>query len=321
MATDMKITMLGASGAGKTCFMVGMYAVMREGVRGFTFTADPDLDLELSRRWEQLLEVEGADRWPAPNDNKPILYPFNFEYGFGKLAGFEWLDYRGGALDDRGTAADVQALKSHLKESSSVFLCVSGEHLIASAANRQSLVRGKARVSRMNQYLSELARERVDRPSVSIVITKYDRCAERDRKQVIAEIREMFNPLFAPESGWLVMICPVSLGMDLAEDLDGGSIDPTNIHLPVTFSVYSSFMRQVEQLRGSQRTKQEELAALNGGWWSRLVNQGQIQSRHDVIRQSESQLARIEQSMKLLTRDLMGKTQIYFGGREVTLDA
>jgi hypothetical protein len=80
-------------------------------------------------------------------------------------------------------------------------------------------------------------------------------------------------------------------------------------------------MRQVEQLRGSQRTKQEELAALNGGWWSRLVNQGQIQSRHDVIRQSESQLARIEQSMKLLTRDLMGKTQIYFGGREVTLDA
>ena len=64
-----KITMLGGTSAGKTCFMLGMYDTMKQGVRGFTFTcSDMDTDLDLSEKWEQLVDPElGKDRWPKPN--------------------------------------------------------------------------------------------------------------------------------------------------------------------------------------------------------------------------------------------------------------
>lgn len=65
MANDIKITMLGASGTSKTCFMIGMYAAMREGVRGFTFsTSDWDLDLKLDEDWERILNGEGRTAGP-----------------------------------------------------------------------------------------------------------------------------------------------------------------------------------------------------------------------------------------------------------------
>jgi hypothetical protein len=319
MSADMKITMLGASGTGKTCFMVGMYSVMREGVRGFTFNADPDLDLKLSDDWDHLVETDGEDRWPPPTGNKPIPYAFDFSYGMNKLAGFEWLDYRGGALRDRSSAADVQELRQHLKGSASIFLCVSGEHLAGEVENRAARVRNQAQVGRMNQYLMEVMRERSDPPSVAIVITKYDCCADRDRGEVIEEIREIFNPLFARDTGWLVMICPVSLGMALAGNPTGGIIAPTNIHLPVTFSIYAGFMREAARMTEAAKAGRDTVNNLSTGWWSRLVNKSQIQTGHRTIEISQAQVREMEARMKLLAQDLMGQPRIYLGGKEVTL--
>jgi len=60
---DIKITMLGTTGAGKTSYLLGMYAVMQTGVQGFTLAAkDMDLDLELTQRWEKLISLKGEDR-------------------------------------------------------------------------------------------------------------------------------------------------------------------------------------------------------------------------------------------------------------------
>ena len=99
---DIKITMLGTTGAGKTSYLLGMYAVMQTGVQGFTLSAkDIDMDLDLTERWEQLISLEGEDRWPAPNAAATEHYAFDFSYGFRPLIGFEWLDYRGLALSDR----------------------------------------------------------------------------------------------------------------------------------------------------------------------------------------------------------------------------
>ena len=44
-----KITMLGTAAAGKTCYMLGMYARMQMGIEGFTLRAvDLDQEIELT---------------------------------------------------------------------------------------------------------------------------------------------------------------------------------------------------------------------------------------------------------------------------------
>ena len=62
--SNIGITMLGSSGSGKTCYMMGMYAVMSLGVNGFNFTTqDPDDDLVLADQWENFAQ-KGI--WPDP---------------------------------------------------------------------------------------------------------------------------------------------------------------------------------------------------------------------------------------------------------------
>ena len=238
-----RITMLGTTGAGKTCFLVGMYADMSGGRRGFTFSTNPDDDLDLSDKWSRLIEA-GPDRWPPPTGDQPKSYTFGFNYGFRRIMEFDWIDYRGGALSDRSTEADVQELKRYLKQSSCVMLCVSGEHLQENAA----VVRARTGIGRMNSFLTELReeleRQKKELPAVIIVVTKSDYCfssrppkeIEEQTKEIEEQIRDLFNPLFAPDGGWLVSIGSVSLGKGLAADAEKGEIDPDNIHLPLIFS-------------------------------------------------------------------------------------
>ncbi|NET25889.1 MAG: hypothetical protein F6K01_10745 [Okeania sp. SIO1I7] len=42
----------------------------------------------------------------------------------------------------------------------------------------------------------------------------------------------------AQNSSWLVMICPTSLGKELAQDMEKGAIEPLNLHVPVAFLLY-----------------------------------------------------------------------------------
>ncbi len=259
MFNDIKITMLGASTAGKTCFMVGMYAVMRDGVRGFTFsTQDADDDLELSERWEKMLDP-GADRWPLSTVESKN-YRFDFNFGFKAIMGFEWHDYRGKALADKSQVADVQQLLAHLKGSSCVLLCVSGEHLAKGGRERLATASARAGIARMNLRLPELAREAertgTSRPAVVVVLTKYDLCSHRPEAEVLAEVRELFNPLFTPGCGWTATICPVSLGEGLSQDLEEGAIAPVKVHLPVAFSIYCVLKREVAARR-SRRNRCE----------------------------------------------------------------
>src|SRR5215210_4879680 len=166
--------MLGAKGAGKTCFMLGMYSVMRLGVNGFTFAArdasdDEDLDLELSRKWSKL-KKEGPDRWPLPTDKRDF-YPFDLRYGFStKVMSFDWIDYPGGALESSPKDEDVVTLKKHLRESSSIFLCVSGEYL--KEGTPLDTLYEDAAVGRMMKFVTRMRDENSSAPpSVAIVIT------------------------------------------------------------------------------------------------------------------------------------------------------
>ena len=43
---DTQITILGMSGSGKTCYLLGLYYRMGSGLKGYTITTDDDTDVK-----------------------------------------------------------------------------------------------------------------------------------------------------------------------------------------------------------------------------------------------------------------------------------
>ncbi|WP_036479560.1 hypothetical protein [Myxosarcina sp. GI1] len=323
MIEDIKIALLGTTGAGKTSYLLGMYAVMQTGVQGFTLAAkDMDTDLDLTERWERLIAVEGEDRWPTPNAAEMEKYSFNFSYGFRPLIGFEWLDYRGLALSDRSEEVDVKELSDYLTQSQCLFLCVSGEHLTEKLT--LSTVR-QLKSDRMNQFIQQYVSHDTipssNRPfPIAIIITKYDLCQHREKQEIIADIKKLFQALFTPNSGWLVMICPVSLGKDLSDDPHGGDIVPVNVHLPIVFAVYAQLRKwgiELKEKRDRAGQTVEEMKKTNALW--QLLKEREIKSKSAELQDCETQLTTVEKNMKLLAEELQ-QVSLFFSGNEVTAD-
>lgn len=320
---EIKITMLGTTGAGKTSYLLGMYAVMQTGIQGFTLAAqDMDMDLELTQRWEKLISLKGEDRWPTPNAAAMEYYGFDFSYGFRPLMRFQWLDYRGLALSDRSTEQDVADLVQYLQESSCLFLCISGEHLISEIT--PNTVR-EIKSDRMNQfiqqYISANKQPHDQKPfPVAIVITKYDLCHHRDKDEIIADVKKLFQALFTPSSGWLVMICPVSLGKELCDDPDNANIIPVNVHLPVVFAVYSQLRAHGLKLK-HQRDHQTIVvdAIKQQNPLIQLFKASQLREQTTQLETSKTEIATVEENMKLLSQELQ-QASLYFNGSEVTAD-
>ncbi|MBC1238347.1 TRAFAC clade GTPase domain-containing protein [Nostoc sp. 2RC] len=331
MAAEAKITMLGLSGAGKTCYMLGLYATMQLGLQGFTLaTTDMDEDLRLTSLWEKMVDEEGEDRWPPPTGSEPYQYEFDFSYGMRPLISFDWLDYRGGAMQSTSTQEDYKILLNRLRESSCVFLCVSGEYLREeiSSDTQLGLIKRKAGISRMNIFLTDLTKNLKDsqRPfPIVIVITKYDQCAERaqdkiSREKLFDDIKKMFNTLFTPSKDWLVMLCPVSLGKELGKDSLTGKIDPKNLHLPLVFALYA-------KLREYAMTEQEKVneakirldTLRNGNWFQRLFTGDDQRAAESSLGNYQNQLQEIQQRMALLAQELTN-AQIFLGGKEQQVD-
>ncbi|MGF1588459.1 MAG: hypothetical protein ACFCU7_04290 [Pleurocapsa sp.] len=320
---EIKITMLGTTGAGKTSYLLGMYAVMQTGIKGFTLAAkEMDLDLELTQRWEKLISLKGEDRWPTPNAATMEYYGFDFSYGFRPLMGFQWLDYRGLALSDRSTEQDVADLVQYLTESQCLFLGISGEYLTSPIT--PTTVR-EIKSDRMNQFIQQyISINKNPNPKnpfpVAIVITKYDLCHHRNKDEIIADVKKLFQALFTPNSGWLVMICPVSLGKELCNDPENANIIPVNVHLPVVFAVYSQLRAYGLQLK-TQRDRQtlavETIKQSNP--LLQLLKNSELQTKSTQLQTCEAEIAIVEENMKLLSGELQ-QASLYFNGSEVTAD-
>jgi len=323
--SDIKIVMLGGTGSGKSCYMLGMYATMQIGLNGLSLSAkDLDDDLRLTDMWEKLVEVKDEKRWPPPNDQNPISYEFQFNYGFKPILDFEWLDYRGGAIASLTSEADVPMLVQQLSASNCIFLCVSGEYL-KDPLTPQGLafVARETRINRMSAHMAKVG-ERV-KPSkqkpfpVVIVITKYDVCSNRGPDEVIEDIKKLFPSLFTPNAGWLTMICPVSLGMELANDKNSGDIRPINLHLPIAFAVYARFREQMlNHKTTTDRAKQQLDEAQQRGLLWRIFNGDIIKNGVDNFQRLQGELAQIENNLLLLTREL-SRARIFLDGKEIEI--
>ena len=320
---EIKITMLGTTGAGKTSYLLGMYAVMQTGVQGFTLAAnDMDLDLELTQRWEKLISLKGEDRWPTPNAAAMEYYGFDFSYGFRPLMSFQWLDYRGLALSDRSTEQDVADLVQYLQESACLFLCISGEHLINEIT--PSTVR-EIKSDRMNQFIQQYISVNKEPDShnpfpVALIITKYDLCHHRNKDEIIEDVKKLFQALFTPNSGWLVMICPVSLGRELCDDPDNANIVPVNVHLPVVFAVYSQLRAYGLKLKGDRDRQADSVEVIRQkNSLVQILQAKQLREQTASLEASQTKIAMVEENMKLLSQELQ-QASLYFNGSEVMAD-
>lgn len=324
----MKITMLGYTGTGKTCYMLGMYSFMSMGLNGFTITTqDYDEDLELNDSWDALVE---DGKWPQGTmQGTEKSYKLDLCYGAKPILPFEWLDYRGGALRDNSSSSDVEKLKNHAKESDCIFLCISGEHLTEEIVDSTGAVNNNAKAkaarklqtSRMNRIIQDIG-AKVGAASnnpfpIAIVITKYDLCMQRGKEAVIRDIKELLDPLFTENSSWLTTIIPVSLGKDVQS---GGEINPIAIHLPVVFAVYIQLRNTANQLNLSRKSVSGQLTdAKSRNFISRWLNSSEIDNKEKRIKELESQSSDILSKMQLLVQQL-GKVAVFQGKDEVDIN-
>jgi len=142
----------------------------------------------------------------------------------------------------------------------------------------------------------------------------------------MGQIREIFNPLFAPGSGWLVAICPVTLGQGLANSET--PVCPEWVHLPVSFAIATFFRRMLGQLQqkleGEEKTVdclREKERGLRGNFFKDFWNSKKIDNlidqvaKHDRTRADTlMDLQRYRNDIGKLEQQLLSEIPVYDGG-------
>jgi hypothetical protein len=241
------VTMLGASNSGKTCYMSAMYSKMAqaEGLNGYCLKASSnDYHRNLLIIWEKM--VRGRDlqneRFP-PATQGTHEYEFTLSYAADKpIIKFDWLDVRGAAMSDVDEDPSRQKLLERLKKTDCLILCISGKNFkdpITDNNREEVLLNIDSHF--INYLIGEVQHGGNNTPpSIAIIVTQYDHCKEREAT-IFEDVKKMFPILFNSD-GWLVMICAVTLGLGLAEDISA-PINPINVQIPVIFSLLSKMIR------------------------------------------------------------------------------
>lgn len=247
-----RFTILGETGSGKTCYLLGMYYEMSMGEAGYTVvTTNEEDDRKLALRYERLKDKSiGKSRFPDPTDQSQ-KYNFVLAYDYEGIADFEWVDYPGGWLDVRyrGSANSQQydEVKKSILSSDTLFICIDGENLVG--RDTKSKIRKVATkcARNINPYLTELKKEAKRFPPIVIIVTKYDMCMDDTDVDEIKEIVQndkVFGGLFKRDT--VIAVIPVSLGDTLMDDSYSGDLDPINISLPILFGVNFALIEMIK---------------------------------------------------------------------------
>lgn len=274
---SLTVTALGNKGSGKTTFLIGMYAHLSAGQNGYFLSADPDTDLNLANKWDKLLD-DGV--LPPPNEADNISYKFRFLDGLRPLLGVDWLDYRGGALEEEtGSASgDVAGLQDRLRKSDCVYLVLDGGYLVDPVSNATRLgIMRRASLRRMTSLLQTAVDARIEAktspPSIVILITKTDLIPPARRDALVPDITTLLPVCFS--EGLTTLVCPVMLGdfgINPEQRVNPRDIAPHNLHLPIIFGL-AEYMYQLSfgirqmSMTQSQRnaTLEKNLGALRSG--------------------------------------------------------
>lgn len=285
---DTQITILGMSGAGKTCYLLGLYYKMGSGLRGYTITTNEDTDVQLRDRYAKLCDVtlEKEKRFPAGTDNI-LKYEFDLQYGFNTIMSFDWVDYPGGLLDRKnsGNLEEYEDVKKAINNSSSLFICVDGSLLVGDDIDEKiDKIRDKCS-NVINTFFTEYFKSNNTLPPTAIIVTKYDICKDDTDKEELSDIIvEAFSPFFVKnDDKKIVTIIPVSIGTNIMDDDCSGKMKPLNIHLPIFMGIWFALSKKIQN-HVIDIQKQEQA---NGGRISDLIEQKAREENKWIFKSSD----------------------------------
>lgn len=252
-----KFTMLGESGSGKTCYLLGMYMSMNMDLGGIGYTIvakDEQVRKNLTTSYYKLEDDgRGESRFPDTTDNVQ-KYTFWLQYAYETILPFEWIDYPGAFLDPTQvdtTDAKYKEVEKSISESSTIFICIDGANLVEGDIYAKIRRVKRKCTARINPYLGNL-KEKLKRegrwlPPICIIVTKFDLCGDYVSMDELRDIiEEAFKPLFMSDDTFVTVI-PVSLGIDITDDDYKGELDPVNIHLPILFGIHFALDEVIDE--------------------------------------------------------------------------
>lgn len=327
-----KITMLGVTGSGKTCFIYAMYDFMQKVQNGFTFiTNDPDVDMDLNEGWESIA-FDG--HWPDGTQGVNT-YDFTVLFKSRPIMEFSWCDYRGGALLERSTEQDVKVLHNTIFDSECLIICIGADKIKAIISG--DIRKAHKEMVRLNNLILRYANERKRRIPIIFALTKADLYTPQDQQQVLGIIKEYFSSLYQQGSGWFFAVVPVSLGnfedSENNDKLIRGIVAPKNIHIPVLFFLHSILKERIlniqNKLKGisSDKNQYRQEIVKNQGrtWWSKFWNgdnTSTLSSRIDTLNNEEQniskQMAELEQAFANM-KDMFSVCKFFYEGQQITL--
>lgn len=329
---DTKLTILGETGSGKTCYLLGMYYEMSAGRDGYSIIAtDRDESRLLVTRFKNLKDTSlGRARFPEPTDASQ-KYKFELQHAFNTILPFEWIDYPGGWLDvSKSAGSELNEVENSIYNSTALFICIDGENLIGNDT-QSKIERVRDRCSRhISPYLGRLSNKNRGRkfPPIALIITKFDLCnRETDEDEIRKILENCFSPLFMRDDTFVVII-PVSLGSELQDDDYRGTFKPVNLHLPIYMGIWFALRDFMKKHEGKIQQAKREISVYNdlireeqGSFFlfrddkkiSRLINDRS--NSESKIQQLENEIREMRQSYDRLERELYSVNLTYINGR------
>lgn len=306
---NISVTAIGASGSGKTCFLLAMYYEMSAGVNGYTLTAvEEDHAIELRKAWERLNETQGPSRFPMGTD-ETTDYKFNLEYAYQQIRSFNWIDYRGGILDTvnkegQEEETEYKEFVDRIKKSECLCIFIDGDTLCETEEGRMKDNIRKRCTSKVNGFLSKYKdgkeEEKKDLPPVAIVVTKYDRCKKYVQKdQLIKVIKEAIPSLFVADGNIdTVTIIPVSAGNNFDNEEIRGTLQPINIYKPLFFGIYYPLRREKDAHCKKRDEVRNQLAVLRAEYSKiekKIFHKRKKQREREKLEKTKKELAELNE--------------------------
>lgn len=322
-----KITMLGVSGSGKTCFIYAMYDFMQKVQNGFTFiTNDPDVDMDLTEGWESIA-FDGV--WPK-GTLVTSFYDFTVMFKSQPIMEFSWCDYRGGVITERSKESDeVAELHKRIYDSECLIICIDADTI-------QAILKGDNRkgteLVRLNKLITYYAKNTQRRIPIIFALTKADKYTAEEQPKLLGIIRSYFSALYEKGAGWLFAVVPVTLGKLDGDSNIQGVVAPKNIHIPVMFFLHSILKERIlyiqNKLNGisSDKNKYRQEIKHNQGrsWWDKFWNgdnTSTLKTSFDDLSVEEknisSQLVELEQAFSNM-KDMFKVCKIFYEDQQMT---
>lgn len=330
-----KISFLGLSGSGKTCYIYAMSHAMMEGIR---FADNSILDVNCTKTYQmvklhkQYVNMTNG-HWPE-SSVETTEYDYASHLKLKKLMDFQLQDYRGGLLDtsDEDEISEQDELLDSFVDSSTLLFFV-GADTVMDAMNGD--FEEDFKLNLLNQ-LFRTFREKTHEASipVMVIVSKSDMIPDAKRVSVMEYVKQKLQGLFGAGTGLTVAITAVTLGKNLSNDcgeLEGELIvRPTagNIHIPIIFSLYSVVANRIEKITGKissaeeewEKSKQDLQRENNRSALARFFNSNEktikrrISSASGVIEAEKANLLLCADTLEKMKDLLMAGAELYVDG-------